>query len=111
GVVNVDVNGHILVSSVKERIRNVVSADGLVPSNNIKFVSGFGWEVYSSYNSFVASDDNRFRVFPTLEQAANYDPATTHDVARIYAYENVKQTADVTLRALLFSWVHHLQYV
>ncbi|MBR3883742.1 MAG: hypothetical protein IKJ31_03180, partial [Bacteroidaceae bacterium] len=46
GVVNVDVNGHILVSSVKERIRNVVSADGLVPSNNIKFVSGFGWEVY-----------------------------------------------------------------
>ena len=99
GVVNVDVNGHILVSSVKERIRNVVSADGLVPSNNIKFVSGFGWEVYSSYPSFVASDDNRFRVFPTLEQAANYDPATTHDVARIYAYENVKQTADVTLRA------------
>lgn len=99
GIVNVDVNGHIFISSAKERVRNVASADGTVASNNIKFVSGFGWEVYNSYSSFVASEENNFRVFPTLQEAVDYNPETVHDVARIYPYENVKQTSDITLRA------------
>lgn len=98
GIVNVDVNGYMFVATAKERVRNVASADGAVASNNIKFVSGFGWEVYTGYDDFVASEENNFRVFPTLQEAVDYNPETTHDVARIYPYEDVKQTSDVTLR-------------
>lgn len=95
GVVNVDVNGHVFVSASKERVRNVASADGAVASNNIKFVSGFGWEMYVYTNSSV--DGENFRVFPTLDEAIAYEPAETRP-ARIYPYENVKQDKDVVLR-------------
>ncbi|MBQ9694782.1 MAG: hypothetical protein IJV69_08510, partial [Kiritimatiellae bacterium] len=96
GIVNVDVNGHTFVSTEKARVRNVASADGAVASNNIKFVSGFGWEVYQ-YNNMPANNVE-FRVFPTLEAAVTYNPSTNNP-ARIYPYQNVTQEADVILKA------------
>ena len=93
GIVNVDVNGHVLVSTEQARVRNVVSADGVVPSNNIKFVSGFGWEVYSPNTT----EGVNFRVFPTLDAVIAYEPAKPNP-ARIYPYEDVKQDKDVVLR-------------
>lgn len=95
GVVNVDVNGHVFVSASKERVRNVASADGAVASNNIKFVSGFGWEMYVYANSSVEGEN--FRVFPTLDEAIAYEPAALRP-ARIYPYEDVTQDKDVVLR-------------
>ena len=96
GVVNVDVRDYVFVSTEQARVRNVASADGAVPSNNIKFVSGFGWEVYQ-YNGMPATNVE-FRVFPTLEAAVTYNPSTNNP-ARIYPYQNVTQEADVTLKA------------
>lgn len=96
GVVNVDVRDYVFVSTEQARVRNVASADGKVPSNNIKFVSGFGWEVYQ-YNNMPATNVE-FRVFPTLEAAVTYNPSTNNP-ARIYPYQNVTQEADVTLKA------------
>ena len=93
GIVNVDVNGHVFVSTEQARVRNVASADGVVPSNNIKFVSGFGWEVYSPNTT----EGVNFRVFPTLDAVIAYEPAKPNP-ARIYPYENVKQDKDVVLR-------------
>ena len=93
GIVNVDVNGHVFVSTEQARVRNVASADGAVPSNNIKFVSGFGWEVYSPKTTEGVS----FRVFPTLDAVMAYEPAKPNP-ARIYPYEDVKQEKDVVLR-------------
>ena len=93
GVVNIDVNGHILVSNEQGRIRNVAASDGSVASNNIKFVSGFGWEVYNGGNV----EGTNFRVFPTLNEAVAYIPANDR-VARIYPYENIKLANDITLR-------------
>ena len=95
GVVNVDVNGHVFVSASKERVRNVASADGAVALNNIKFVSGFGWEMYVYPNSSIEGEN--FRVFPTLDEAIAYEPAALRP-ARIYPYENVTQDKDVVLR-------------
>ncbi len=96
GIVNVDVNGHTFVSTELGRVRNVASADGVVPSNNIQFVSGFGWEVYQ-YNG-MPTTNVEFRVFPTLEAAVTYDPSTNNP-ARIYPYQDITQEADVTLKA------------
>ena len=93
GIVNVDVNGHTFVSTELGRVRNVASADGVVPSNNIQFVSGFGWEVYSPNTT----EGVNFRVFPTLDTVMAYEPATPNP-ARIYPYEDVKQDKDVVLR-------------
>ena len=87
GVVNVDINGHKFVSSEKARVRCVASADGADASNNIKFVRGFGWEAYNA--------DEKFRVFPTLDEAVAYKSGT--NAASIYPYENVVQNADVVL--------------
>ena len=87
GVVNVDINGHVFVSSEKARVRCVASADGTVASNNIKFVRGFGWEAY--YNA-----NEKFRVFPTLDEAVAYKSGT--NAANIYPYENVVQDKDIT---------------
>ena len=87
GVVNVDINGHKFVSSEKARVRCVASADGTVASNNIKFVRGFGWEAY--YNA-----DEKFRVFPTLDEAVAYKSGT--NAANIYPYEDVVQDKDIT---------------
>lgn len=96
GIVNVDVNGHTFVSTELGRVRNVASADGVVPSNNIQFVSGFGWEVYQ-YNGMPATNVE-FRVFPTLEASVTYNPSTNNP-ARIYPYQDITQEADVTLKA------------
>lgn len=93
GIVNVDVNGHVFVSTEQARVRNVASADGTVPSNNIKFVSGFGWEVYSPNTT----EGVNFRVFPTLDAVMAYEPAKPNP-ARIYPYEDVKQDKDFVLR-------------
>ena len=89
GVVNVDINGHVFESNERPRVRCVASADGTVASNNIKFVSGFGSEVYN--------DDNaKFRVYPNLNDAIEYGIELGRAV-RIYPYENVVQNADVVL--------------
>ena len=93
GVVNVDVRDYVFVSTEQARVRNVASADGAVPSNNIKFVSGFGWEVYRPNTT----EGVNFRVFPTLDAVIAYEPAQPNS-ARIYPYENVKQDKDVVLR-------------
>ena len=93
GVVNVDVRDYVFVSTEQARVRNVASADGAVPSNNIKFVSGFGWEVYSPNTT----EGVNFRVFPTLDAVIAYEPAQPNP-ARIYPYENILQDKDVTLR-------------
>ena len=91
GVVNVDINGHKFVSSEKARVRCVASADGAVASNNIKFVRGFGWEIYYKDNA-----DEKFRVFPTLDEAVAYKSGT--NAANIYPYEDVVQGKDITFR-------------
>lgn len=93
GVVNVDVRDYVFVSTEQARVRNVASADGAVPSNNIKFVSGFGWEVYAPNTT----EGVNFRVFPTLDAVMAYEPAKPNP-ARIYPYEDVTQDKDVVLR-------------
>lgn len=99
GVVNVDVNGFVFESNDYNRVRNVASADGTVESNNIKFVNGFGWEVYNANGSTSVAGTN-FHVFPTLSEAVSYKPSEKDLAARIYPYqENIKLDADVTLRA------------
>lgn len=97
-IVCVDVNGYTFESNDYNRVRNVISADGAIASNNIKFVSGFGWEVYNAAGS-TSYEGTNFHVFPSLEEAVAYNPGGRSLAARIYAYEDVKQTADVTLRA------------
>ncbi len=97
-IVCVDVNGYTFESNDYNRVRNVISADGTIASNNIKFVSGFGWEVYNAAGS-TSYEGTNFHVFPSLEEAVAYNPGGRSLAARIYAYEDVKQTADVTLRA------------
>ncbi|MBR4065523.1 MAG: hypothetical protein IKJ97_02105 [Bacteroidaceae bacterium] len=97
-IVYVDVNGYTFESNDYNRVRNVISADGTIASNNIKFVSGFGWEVYNADGS-TSYEGTNFHVFPSLEEAVAYNPGGISLAARIYAYEDVKQTADVTLRA------------
>ena len=97
-VVYIDVNGHVFESNDYNRVRNVASSDGTIASNNIKFVNGYGWEVYNAANS-TSIEGTNFHVFPTLAEAVTYEPSNKNLAARIYIYEgNVKLESDVILR-------------